>query len=485
MSYAGFLSYAQKTDASLAEVVQRALHQLARKWYKIRALRIFRDKSGLSANAMLWPSISSALDGSRFYILLASPAAATSFWVNKEAEYWLSRHGMETVLIALTEGTAPWDAALQRCPADAPLPPAVRDRTTEEPLYVDLRWARGEKNLSLRHGHFRDCVLDLAAPLHGRSKDDLDGYDVRQHRRFRIAAGSAMGTIVLLAVAAAWFGVAAVRQSVEAQRQRASAEQWAERRLFTTSVLLEGQVEGGRLFATIVPNTDHAGLTFGMRQWAQRPGRLGELLRRMQAAQPALFVETFADGDAQLSAQLVAHVSQGGGGVTPSGQSTDPRFELWKEPWLGRFTRCAADARFQAVQLDLAFEEFRQSMRFLATAAPEVRTERGLAFMLDVATQFGDGGARRLIQQARAPGLTERGLMQRVGDRSVKRMPDQFAAFTLRRRTIFLETPLLLDEPVREAPTGGQERWSERVLRRFTTALNKAGLVESLPQPKK
>src|SRR5262245_31701649 len=146
MSHAGFLSYAQKTDASLAEAVQRALHQLARKWYKIRALRIFRDKSGLSANATLWPSIASALDGSRFYILLASPTAATSYWVNKEAEYWLSRHGMETVLIALTEGTTPWDAALQKCPADAPLPPAVRDRTTEEPLYVDLRWARGEKN---------------------------------------------------------------------------------------------------------------------------------------------------------------------------------------------------------------------------------------------------------------------------------------------------------------------------------------------------
>ena len=75
---------------------------------------------------------------------------------------------------------------------------------------------------------------------------------------------------------------------------------------------------------------------------------------------------------------------------------------------MGRFTRCAADARFQAVQLDLAFEEFRQSMRFLSTAAPEVRTERGLAFMLDVATQFGNVGTRGLIQQARALGLTER-----------------------------------------------------------------------------
>jgi hypothetical protein len=41
----------------------------------------------------------------------------------------------------------------------------------------------------------------------------------------------------------------------------------------------------------------------------------------MQTAQPALFVETFAEGDAQLAAQLIAHVSQRGGGVTPSGQS--------------------------------------------------------------------------------------------------------------------------------------------------------------------
>jgi hypothetical protein len=134
--------------------------------------------------------------------------------------------------------------------------------------------------------------------------------------------------------------------------------------------------------------------------------------------------------------------------------------------------------------LDLAFEEFQRSMRQLATAAPEVRTERGFAFMLDVATQFGDAGMKSLIQRARAPGLTEQTLMQRVGDLSVKRMP-RYSAESRRRRTIFLETPLLLDEAVSRAPTVVTETWSERVLRTLTAVLNKAGLVESPHQAQK
>lgn len=49
-------------------------------------------------------------EGSRYFILLASPQAAASPWVNKEVAHWLERKSLDTLLIGLTEGELSWDA---------------------------------------------------------------------------------------------------------------------------------------------------------------------------------------------------------------------------------------------------------------------------------------------------------------------------------------------------------------------------------------
>ena len=54
---------------------------------------------------------------------------------------------------------------------------------------MDLSWAKTEDDLSLRHSQFRGAVLDIAAPLHGRAKDELGGDDVvskAEHMRANI-----------------------------------------------------------------------------------------------------------------------------------------------------------------------------------------------------------------------------------------------------------------------------------------------------------
>jgi hypothetical protein len=78
--YDAFLSYSHAVDRRLAPELQRALHQLAKPWYRTRALRVFRDDASLSANPHLWQSIQDALDASRFFVLLASPESARSPW---------------------------------------------------------------------------------------------------------------------------------------------------------------------------------------------------------------------------------------------------------------------------------------------------------------------------------------------------------------------------------------------------------------------
>ena len=79
----------------------------------------------------------------------------------------------------------------------------LRGQFLEEPLYVDLRWTRDSPraDLSLKNGRFREAILNIAAPLHGKSKEELDGEDVRQFRRTRwIAAGAAIVMLIALAM---------------------------------------------------------------------------------------------------------------------------------------------------------------------------------------------------------------------------------------------------------------------------------------------
>src|SRR6266508_4513938 len=80
-AYDAFISYSRALDGRLAPALQAALHRFTKPWYRVRALRVFRDDASLAANPGLWPSIEQALASSRFLILLASPEAARSRWV--------------------------------------------------------------------------------------------------------------------------------------------------------------------------------------------------------------------------------------------------------------------------------------------------------------------------------------------------------------------------------------------------------------------
>ena len=102
--YDGFISYSHAADDLLAPRLQTGLQRFAKPWWKRRALRIFRDESSLSANPHLWSSITYALDGSGWFVLLLSPDAAQSEWVNQEVEYWLEHKDPDRIIPVLTDG---------------------------------------------------------------------------------------------------------------------------------------------------------------------------------------------------------------------------------------------------------------------------------------------------------------------------------------------------------------------------------------------
>ncbi len=226
VGYDAFLSYNRAVDRQLAPALQRALHQLAKPWYRTRVLRVFRDDASLSANPHLWRSIQDALDSSRFFILLASPESAQSRWVEREVEHWLGHKPPANVLIVLTDGVVAWDVATGDFDWDqtTAAPSCLQGVFDQEPRWVDFRWARTQEHLSLRDPRFRDGVADLAAPLHGRPKDELFGEDVRQHRRTLRWVRGTVAVLAALALLASAAAVVAVRQSNTARARAAIAE---------------------------------------------------------------------------------------------------------------------------------------------------------------------------------------------------------------------------------------------------------------------
>jgi WD40 repeat protein len=203
MLYNAFISYSHTADGTLAAALQSALHSFAKPWYKLRALHIFRDQTNLAVNPALWSSIRDALDQSLFFILFASPEAAASPWVAKEADYWISRNGASRFLIVLTGGTLKWDHLSVSFTSEHTnsLPTSLLRSFPEEPLFLDLHWARdGATRFRMREPRFHEAVLQLAATLHNQPKDELDGADIRIRRQTRLLAGSGLVAILLTAL---------------------------------------------------------------------------------------------------------------------------------------------------------------------------------------------------------------------------------------------------------------------------------------------
>jgi hypothetical protein len=227
VQYDAFMSYSHAADHVAAPALQSALHKFARPWNRMRALHVFRDQTSLAASPELWPAIEDALSNARWLIVMASPTAAASRWVAREIEWWLTHRSPQTMLIVLTDGALWWDQTAGDFDWDRTtcLPRAVvSGRFANEPLWVDLSWAKTADVLTLRHARFRQAVLDLAAPLHGRPKDELDGDDVRQFarvQRLRNGGIAALVALTTLVGAAAWI---AVGQRNEARRQAAIAQ---------------------------------------------------------------------------------------------------------------------------------------------------------------------------------------------------------------------------------------------------------------------
>jgi tetratricopeptide (TPR) repeat protein len=222
--YAAFISYSH-SDRAVAHWLHRGLEGyhppkgvMAGAVATLRP--IFLDRAELPTSSDLAASVREALASSRYLIVICSPAAAKSRWVNEEIRYFKSLGGADRVLAlivaAQTSDTAEGDVA--DC-----MPPALRyvisgqgevtATPAAEPMAADIRPGADER---------RTAMLKLAAGMLQVPLDRLVQRDSarRQRRLLQVAVGALAGCLAFALLA-----VLAVQSRNEAQQQRRLAEQ--------------------------------------------------------------------------------------------------------------------------------------------------------------------------------------------------------------------------------------------------------------------
>lgn len=103
--YRGFISYSRH-DEAFAKKLHRALetYTLPKEAGGRRIGRFFRDEDELSGGNDVGATLKGALSESEALIVICSPAAAESFWVEKEIQYYCSLHEDPQVIACIVAG---------------------------------------------------------------------------------------------------------------------------------------------------------------------------------------------------------------------------------------------------------------------------------------------------------------------------------------------------------------------------------------------
>lgn len=197
--YSAFISYSRK-DAPFALWLHRRLEGFRFPAYDGRKLTrnakfplspAFRDLDELAASGDLGDSIRKSLEASGALVVLCSPAAAASPWVNKEVEHFLALGRHERILPVLLAGEPVF--AGPGAPADAAFPAAMKDDPTEA-LWIDARGVESKERIFAR----------IAAGLLAVSFDQVWKRQQRAKRALAMMTAAAAVIVGLPLLAFAW-----------------------------------------------------------------------------------------------------------------------------------------------------------------------------------------------------------------------------------------------------------------------------------------
>ena len=170
-----------------------------------RLYPVFRDREELSASPALAGRLEGALAASDHLVVVCSPSAAASRWVNEEIRMFRSSGRGERIHAALVDGE----------PAEA-FPAALREGEGGLPLATDLR-AQGDG--------WNDGPLKVIAGILGLGFGELKDREIARARaraRRNAAIAALFAVLAIVAGISAWRAVERTREA-EAQLSRAEA----------------------------------------------------------------------------------------------------------------------------------------------------------------------------------------------------------------------------------------------------------------------
>jgi len=192
---------------------------------------VFRDRDDLSSASDLGNTVKQALSESENLVVVCSPGAVASHWVNEEIRYFAGLGRQDRIFCVIVDGEPVGTGTVSTC-----FPAALAEIGLQEPLAADIRrWADG-KRLSR---------LKLVAGMLGLSLDQLRRRDLQKRQKVWVVA--AVASIALAAVL-----VTAVTARIAAQQRRDSGESLVYYKLNELRTMLnvtEDPVELSRLSA--------------------------------------------------------------------------------------------------------------------------------------------------------------------------------------------------------------------------------------------
>lgn len=227
--YRAFISYSHRDERQAARLHRRLESfrlpgSLSVRGAAARIRPVFRDRDELATSASLGQAIEDALDASAALIVVGSPAAAASRWVNEEIRYFRSRHPQRPVLAFVVDGDPGADPRSNPGSAALPLQLLLTDvgdpgGVLAEPLAADAR-KQGDG--------FHNAFLKLVAGLLQVPYDRLRQRELRRLKQRWALAGSLSAALAIVFALLAWRATVA-RDEARAARAQMEVELASER----------------------------------------------------------------------------------------------------------------------------------------------------------------------------------------------------------------------------------------------------------------
>jgi tetratricopeptide (TPR) repeat protein len=229
-AYRAFISYSHR-DKEIAQRLHRAIESYpipSKLVGKVTALGrtprrlrpIFRDREELPASGDLSAELSAALRQSMFLIVICSPAAAKSRWVNEEIKQFKQVHGDGRVLALIVDGE-PHASEIPGRDHRECFPEALRFRIGADGYLSDIPAEPIAADYQREADGPRLATQKLIAGLTGLKLDELVQRETQRRiaQATAVAVGAVMGMVVTGGLA---FYANSLR--IEADRQRTIAE---------------------------------------------------------------------------------------------------------------------------------------------------------------------------------------------------------------------------------------------------------------------